>query len=161
MLFDLTKESEMNNKYKLIAFNVFISFFAVVLVGYSATIQPEVKADSFTVKKSLLKATWNDQFGKPGYEVVETEEGDCILRIHGGEDGKVWAGEFQYSCDLDVVIRNLGVKVTRVMCCYPAKVRAYSGVKLPFFFPEHDGCLWSAHHWTEGKVVKVYSTNPN
>ena len=161
----------MVNKLRLsVVLNVVLVLLGVGLVGYSATVEnkpavsnasKEVTTATFTVKRVVLQADWNDQFGKPGYQVVETTEGHHILRIHGGEDGKVWAGEFDYSCDLEVVVRNLGVKVTHVMCCHPAQVRIYSGANLSFFFPDHYGCLWSARYWNEGSTITIYSQNPN
>ena len=116
--------------------------------------------ETFQVSKVLLKADWNDEHGKPAYQIVQDTQGEVILRIHGSADGWVW-GFKDETCPLNKFLDGLNIKVTKVLCCFPMRVRVCSNVPQKFFYPEHGEPLWASRSMEIGDEVKVWNKNPN
>jgi hypothetical protein len=150
------------NKTNQFLFSFLLVEIGVLLVSYSATIVHPVT--ELVVSEVLSQATWQDQFNKAGWNLVKTQDGDVVLRIHGSEEGKVqlWPNEI---VKVDHAIQYINymsdVEITKVICCYPKRVKKTCTEKVLFICEDCDDCLWSDPKMNAGCTVRVYDRNPN
>jgi len=140
----------------------FIIGLIIVVVVFVAPVSAVlyVKAnpvgEKFTVLKVIAVADWNDQYDAPAWELVESTDGNTILRIHGGSDGYVWFYPNNTKCPLGLVLKEFDVKITKIVCCHPKQVRERSNLNgVSFFASEHAGHVSAANRLSVGEVVTV------
>jgi hypothetical protein len=154
------KESEMKSNVILIlvlSFNIALGILAVRYINECSKNMPEV----CTVASVVATADWNDQFNAPGWTVFKTTEGETVLKIHGSSDGYVWFYPNNSSCPLTLVLKELKVKITKIICCHPAVVKERSNVDVSFFQETHRSFVYATLNIVEGENVRVYNKNPN
>lgn len=133
---------------------VVIVFVAPVSVVLYAKANPV--GEQFVVSKVIRVADWLDQYDAPAWELVESTDGNTILRIHGGSDGYVWFYPNNTSCPLNLVLKQFDVKITKILCCHPKQVKERSNLDgVTFFASEHAGHVSAANRLNVGEVVTV------
>jgi hypothetical protein len=153
---------DMKNQFLLVVLLVEI---AIGLVGYSATLTHELKpVTQLVVAEVLSEATWKDQRNNPGWTLLTTKDGETMLSIHGSEEGKVqlWPNEI---VPVDHAIQYINyfsnVEITKVMCCFPKRVKKTCTEKVSFFCEDCDGCVWADSNISAGSTLRIWDCNPN
>jgi hypothetical protein len=153
VVFVYIKEFRMKNLIigLIIVVIVFVAPVSVVLYAKANPV-----GEQFVVSKVIRVADWLDQYDAPAWELVESTDGNTILRIHGGSDGYVWFYPNNTSCPLNLVLKQFDVKITKILCCHPKQVKERSNLDgVTFFASEHAGHVSAANRLNVGEVVTV------